>query len=272
MPELPEVEVVKRQLESICQDRPQIARFDFRRQDLRDPMPLEEIHGMTGARILAIKRRAKYLLIETENGGLLSHLGMTGTWRLAPPGQELIHDHLYIEFRDGRRLAFRDPRRFGIFETYDLAAPEQSPRLSGLGPEPLGPEFESTFLWQELRRRKAPIKSVIMDQSLVVGVGNIYASESLFLAGIRPTRRSDRLRRGECEVLVEQIKAVLSEAIRKGGSTISDFQGTKGEAGSYQDSHQVYGRSGEACYRCHKRIRQKVLSGRSTFWCPACQV
>lgn len=271
MPELPEVEVVRKELDQIFSEHPRIVRFEFLRKDLRDPMPIRKIQSMVGARVLSVQRRAKYLLIETDKGGLLSHLGMTGTWRVAGPGEELSHDHIYLHLSNGLRLAFRDPRRFGIFEIYDLQKQDSSYRLKQLGPEPLGPDFTADYLWSKLRGKKAPIKTVLMDQKLVVGVGNIYASEVLFQSKIRPTRRAEQITRQQAQVLVDQIKAVLAEAIRKGGSSISDFKGTKGESGSYQDSHQVYDRKGEECVICKSRIRHAVMAGRSTFWCPKCQ-
>lgn len=271
MPELPEVEVVKRELEKIFAQRPQIVRVEFVRKDLRDPIPIRKIQAMVGARVMAVRRRAKYLLIETEKGGLLSHLGMTGTWRLAALGEEMAHDHIYVWLSSGERLAFRDPRRFGIFETYDLEKPQSHPRLQALGPEPLDEAFTGESLWQKLRNKKAPIKTALMDQKLVVGVGNIYASEALFQARIRPQKRSDRVSLQACQTLVGCIKSILSEAIVRGGSSISDFKGAKGERGSYQDSHLVYDRKGQACVVCGTIIKAQVLAGRSTFWCPRCQ-
>lgn len=271
MPELPEVEVVRRELAEITRDRPRIEKFEFLRRDIRDPMPIKKLQAMAGAQILSVHRRAKYLLIETSKGGILSHLGMTGTWRLAVPGDEMVHDHVYIYLSNKMRLAFRDPRRFGIFETYDLENPRKSPRLKTLGPEPLDSEFTADYLWTQLRKRKAPIKTALMDQKLVVGVGNIYASEVLFKSAIKPLKRADRLTREEVQVLTGHIKEVLLKAIEGGGSSISDFAGTRGESGSYQDSHQVYGRAGEKCVVCSTIIKQKVMAGRSTFWCPSCQ-
>jgi formamidopyrimidine-DNA glycosylase len=271
MPELPEVEVVRRELSHLTETRPRIEKFEFLRKDLRDPMPVKKLKALQGAKILSVQRRAKYLLIETDKGGILSHLGMTGTWRVAGPGEEKNHDHIYIYLSNGLRLAFRDPRRFGIFEIYQPGRESQCPRLKSLGPEPLSSEFSSDYLWQQLRKKKAPIKTALMDQKLVVGVGNIYASEALFLANIRPTRRADQVTRTEVQVLVEKIKAALLTAIEKGGSSISDFAGTSGKSGSYQDSHQVYDRKGKKCVICGTVIRAQILAGRSTFWCPRCQ-
>jgi formamidopyrimidine-DNA glycosylase len=271
MPELPEVEVVRRELAEITKDQPRIEKFEFMRRDIRDPMPIKKLQQMAGAQILSVQRRAKYLLIETSKGGILSHLGMTGTWRVAVLGDELSHDHVYIYLSNQMRLAFRDPRRFGIFETFDLKNPNASPRLKTLGPEPLDAEFTAEYLLSKLKRKNAPIKTALMDQKLVVGVGNIYASEVLFKSGIKPSKRADRLSREQVQVLTGHIKEVLLNAIEGGGSSISDFAGTRGEAGSYQDSHQVYGRAGDKCVVCSTIIKQKVMAGRSTFWCPSCQ-
>ncbi len=271
MPELPEVEVVRRELSELTKEKPRIEKIEFLRRDLRDPMPIKKLQSLQGARILAVKRRAKYLLIETEKGGILSHLGMTGTWRLAVKGDELLHDHIYLYLSNQMRLAFRDPRRFGIFETYDMQNLKSSPRLKVLGPEPLDAEFSADYLWTKLRGKKAPIKTTLMDQKVVVGVGNIYASEVLFQSHIRPSRRADRVTKDEVQVLVQNIKKVLELAIEGGGSSISDFAGTQGESGSYQDSHQVYGRDSEPCVVCKTRLKLTVMAGRSTFWCPKCQ-
>lgn len=272
MPELPEVEVVKRELSALTKDHPRIDAFVFLRKDLRDPMPIKKLQALVGSKILNVTRRAKYLLIETDKGGILSHLGMTGTWRVARKGEELLHDHIYIELSSGIRLAFRDPRRFGIFEVYNLLKPHSSPRLKSLGPEPLGSDFTAEYLYKKLKAKKAPIKTSLMDQKLVVGVGNIYASEALFRARIKPQRRADKITREQAAVLVKCIQEVLQESIDRGGSSISDFKQTSGESGSYQDSHQVYDRKGQKCVICGTPIKQTVMAGRSTYWCPRCQV
>ncbi len=271
MPELPEVEVVKRELEALFVDQPRIEQIEFLRKDLRDPMPIAKIKLLIGARILKVSRRAKYLLIETEKGGLLSHLGMTGNWRVAVTGDDRLHDHVYLHLSNGLRLAFRDPRRFGILEIYDILKPEKSPRLKNLGPEPLEDSFTEFYLWQKLKLRKGPVKPALMDQKLVVGIGNIYASEALFRAGIRPQRKSNRVSLDSTKKLVAVIREILAAAIVGGGSSISDFKGAKDQAGSYHLSHQVYDRKTLPCGICATPIRQSVMAGRSTFWCPVCQ-
>jgi formamidopyrimidine-DNA glycosylase len=267
MPELPEVEVVKRGLEKIISDQPRIRRFEFKRKDLRDPIPIKKLKALEGAKILSVSRRAKYLLFETEKGGFLSHLGMTGSWRVAPLGSEQKHDHVYIELEDGRRLAYHDPRRFGIFETFA----GDSPRLANLGLEPFDQDFSVRYLQESFQNKVQPVKCALMDQRIVVGVGNIYASEALHLCGVRPTRQARRLTVAEVEKLVTSVRRVLSQAISKGGSSISDFRGVSGDQGDYQAEHNVYGRQGEPCAICNTEIRMQVLAGRSTFWCPRCQ-
>jgi formamidopyrimidine-DNA glycosylase len=265
MPELPEVEVVKRGLEKIIRTQPRIVRFEFKRKNLRDPMPIKKLKALEGDKILSVKRRAKYLLFQTSSGGFLSHLGMTGSWRLAPLGEEQKHDHIYITLDGGARLAYNDPRRFGIFDVLT------EHRLAGLGPEPLQEEFSAAYLKKQFAGKAQPVKCAVMDQRIVVGVGNIYASEALHLSGIRPLRQAKRLSSEDLHKLVASIRQVLEQAIAKGGSSISDFRGFEGVAGDYQAEHNVYGRGGQPCAICNTPIRVKALAGRSTFWCPSCQ-
>ncbi len=288
MPELPEVEVVRRQLSAVLKDKPIIEAFCFYRKDLRDIMPQKELQKLVGAQIISVQRRAKYLLIETSKGGILSHLGMTGQWRVLNAKDSLAfenaksvvrgtHDHLRVILSTGESLVYRDPRRFGIFETYNPSLPEkQNARLAHLGPEPLFEDlFDDVYLQQKLKVRAGPIKSVIMDQKLVVGVGNIYASEALFHAGIHPLLPAQKLaaknRQESLQALVLSIRKVLSEAIEKGGSTIADFKSMSGDAGGFQNFHFVYGREGELCLKCKTKIKVCVVAGRSTFWCSSCQ-
>lgn len=269
MPELPEVEVVKRGLQEILKDQPVIEKFEFNRKDLRDPLPIKELKKLVGERILKVERRAKYLLFWTSKGVMLSHLGMTGTWRLAPPGDERAHDHIYIYLSKNRRLAYRDPRRFGIFDfTQD---PHLHGRLAILGPEPLQSEFTGEMLWLALRKKETALKVAIMDQKIVVGVGNIYASEALHSAGIRPHIAANKLSRIRAEKLVAEIKKILTLSIEKGGSSISDFAQTSGESGYFQTVFQVYGRDGQECFKCGGVLKSEFLGGRNTFWCSRCQ-
>lgn len=270
MPELPEVETVRRGLEALIGTGARIHRIELTRPDLRRAIPPAVAHALAGARILAIDRRAKYLLWRTDAGVLVSHLGMTGSWRLAPPGDERRHDHCYVHLEDGRRLAFRDPRRFGLL---DFVPPGAAwPALAGLGPEPLDARtFSAAYLAQVCAGRRAPIKALIMDQRVVVGVGNIYAQEALFRAGIAPRRAAGRLGREGCAALVRAIRAVLRAALRAGGSTISDYRQAGGADGHFQHRFQVYDRAGQPCPRCGATLRGGTVGGRGTTWCPRCQ-
>lgn len=270
MPELPEVEVVRRGLEDILKEHPILEKVELKRSDLREPIPLKKINSLIGQSLTSVERRAKYLLLWTEKGGMLSHLGMTGTWRVAPKGDERLHDHIYLYFSGNLRLAYRDPRRFGCFDFVQKPA-SVHPKLKNLGPEPLDDSFTGLLLWQSLREKKTAIKVALMDQKIVVGVGNIYASEALFLARIRPTLPAEKLSREKAQILVREIKRILTLSIEKGGSSISDFAQASGESGYFQKTFRVYGRSGEKCVTCGQQIKSRVLGGRNTFWCPHCQ-
>ncbi|HYE05848.1 MAG TPA: bifunctional DNA-formamidopyrimidine glycosylase/DNA-(apurinic or apyrimidinic site) lyase [Planctomycetota bacterium] len=272
MPELPEVETVRRGLAEVLGGDAVIARMELRRRDLRAAIPRTLPARLAGQRVLAVRRRAKYLIIDTPGVSLLSHLGMTGTWRVAPIGDERDHDHCYLHLADGRRLAFRDPRRFGLLDLIEPGGDARHPRLRGLGPEPLDARaFSADYLAALCAGRKVAIKPLIMDQRVVVGVGNIYAAEALFRAGIRPTKPARRVRREALGALVESIRSVLDAAIAAGGSTISDYRQAGGEGGWFQHDFQVYDRAGLACRRCAAPLVGKVLGGRSTVWCRACQ-
>jgi formamidopyrimidine-DNA glycosylase len=274
MPELPEVENVKLSLERLGVPGQVFERVELRRADLRTPLKKEMTRRLPGQRLRAIRRRAKYILFETEDFLLLNHLGMTGSWRAAGPGggageDRRPHDHVVLHFASGLRLIFNDPRRFGLLE---LSAKDRVPsQLARLGLEPLSAEFTATRLFEDTRRVKAPIKNFIMDQRRVVGVGNIYASEALFAAGIRPTRPAGRLTHKEAEGLTETIQSVLRDAIAAGGSTIRDYRNSEGEAGSFQKRFAVYDREGQPCRRCGTSLKARILAGRNTFWCAKCQ-
>ncbi|HWU43839.1 MAG TPA: bifunctional DNA-formamidopyrimidine glycosylase/DNA-(apurinic or apyrimidinic site) lyase [Bdellovibrio sp.] len=269
MPELPEVDVVRQGLEKILQHHPRLEKIELKRKDLRDPIPIKKLNTLIGESITSVERRAKYLLLWTKKGALLSHLGMTGTWRVAPLGDERVHDHIYLHFSGNLRLAYRDPRRFGILDF--VADPATHPKLSHLGPEPLSSEFTGESLWQSLRGRTASIKAAIMDQKIVVGVGNIYASEALFAARIKPTLPAQKLSLERATVLVREIQNILRLAIAHGGSSISDFAHASGESGYFQSTFKVYDRKGKPCVVCGQHIRAKVIGGRNTFWCGHCQ-
>lgn len=269
VPELPEVEVVKRGLEQILSDQPRLKKIEFMRENLRTRIPIEKLRLLEGARILGVRRRAKYLIIETEKGDIISHLGMTGTWRVAPLGEERLHDHIYMYLEGGVRLAYRDPRRFGIFEYLPQGVVYE--KFESMGPEPLERSFTATYLAEVLSTKDLPIKAAIMDQKVVVGVGNIYACEALFQARISPLKASKKLKASELEALVVEIKKVLRSSIKMGGSSISDFAKADGESGYFQNTFRVYGRAGESCVVCAQQLVSKVVAGRNTFWCKKCQ-
>ncbi len=275
MPELPEVETVRRAL-ALHLPGARLAGVELRIDRLRNQLRSEELATRcVGQTIRAVRRRAKYLLVDfADGGGMILHLGMTGSLRVDPAGAEpLPHDRICWPLADGRVWRFNDPRRFGTVEVFaDLAAAEPL-RFAALGPEPLGETFTADYLHGALQGRSASVKSLIMDQRVVVGVGNIYASESLFRAGILPTRQGGRVGRAACARLVAEIRAVLAEAIDCGGTTISDFRAPDGSEGRFTIRLEAYGREGKSCVRCGEGhpIRRRVVAGRSTFYCPRCQ-
>ena len=272
MPELPEVETVRAGLERLLGQGAVIARLQPTRRDLRAPIPARLARALAGQRLTGVRRRAKYLLFATPAGSMLCHLGMTGTWRLAPAGDERDHDHCYLHLADGRRLAFRDPRRFGLLDYIAPGAEAAHPRLADLGPEPLDPAaFTIDHLAAACRGRKVALKALIMDQRIVVGVGNIYAQEALFRTGLRPARPAGRVPRAALARLVGHLRSVLAEAIAAGGSTISDFRAASGQDGYFQHNFQVYGRAGRPCPVCATPLSGGAVGGRGTTWCGTCQ-
>lgn len=272
MPELPEVENVKLSLEKQGLPGQIFARVDLLRSDLRTRLRPELRSQLRGQRIHGVERRAKFLLMHTDDYSILSHLGMTGSWRFAfNDSDPEKHDHVILNFTSGKKLVFNDPRRFGLFELVRRGQLSASRWLRHLGPEPLSVEFTGASLFQITRKRKAPIKAFIMDQRHVVGVGNIYASEALFAAKVRPTRPAGRLTRDEAERLVHSIRTILGKAIRAGGSTIRDYRNSEGISGRFQTQFFVYDRTGEPCTACGDALKVKPIAGRSTFWCPTCQ-
>ena len=241
-----------------------------RERRLRWPVPKNLESLLSGQTIRGLNRRAKYLLFETDHGTALLHLGMSGSLRIIdpeePPGK---HDHVDIRLGNGKALRFRDPRRFGsLLWAVDPAAHKL---LKDLGPEPLSDDFDGEYLWRAARGRKVAIKPFVMNANVVVGVGNIYASEALFLAGIHPTRSASRVSRARMDALVDAIKRVLNEAIKAGGTTLRDFHGGDGEPGYFRQKLNVYGREDEPCRTCKRPITSVVLGQRSTFYCKSCQ-
>lgn len=269
MPELPEVENVVRGLQPLLADQPSVSRVVLRRRDLRVPFTAGLAKKLGREKILSVQRRAKFILFETEVYWLINHLGMTGSWREEKESQK--HDHCTLEFDSGLKLAFNDPRRFGLLILEHKDRLEKNKWLKQLGVEPFDPSFTGAWFYERIRRRKSPLKNVLMDQHLVVGVGNIYASEALFLAGISPKKSAHRTTLAECERAVGAIQAVLKAAIEQGGSTIRSYTNAQGVSGNFQERLRVYERAGEPCTVCGESIRATVLSGRTTYWCSQCQ-
>jgi formamidopyrimidine-DNA glycosylase len=270
VPELPEVETTRRGIRSALRGR-RITGMVLREPRLRWPVDASLVTSLPGQHVRDVRRRAKYLLIELERGTLIAHLGMSGSLRVLPPATPLLtHDHYDLLLDSGRCLRFNDPRRFGslLWVTGD---PEAHALLKDLGPEPLERDFDADYLAGKARRRKVAIKQFLMDQRVVVGVGNIYASEALFRAGISPRKAAGRVPRAKLEALVGAVRDVLGEAIRQGGTTLRDYVSADGTPGYFRQKLFVYERSGEPCRRCGTAVRQIVQGQRSTYFCPRCQ-
>jgi formamidopyrimidine-DNA glycosylase len=268
MPELPEVETTVRGLARVLEGR-RIARVEARREDLRRAFPKDLGQRLTGARVTALGRRAKYGLIHTDRGdSMIFHLGMSGSWRIDHPVLE-THDHLLIETDEGRRLTLNDPRRFGSVDLVPTENLESWPAFHALGPEPTG-ELDGAWFRQKFAGRQAPVKALLMDQRIIAGLGNIYACEALYRARIDPRKPAAKVSRAKLDALAAAIPAVLGEAIAAGGSTLRDFVSPDGELGYFAKDFAVYGREGDPC-ACGGVVRRIVQGGRSTFFCPRCQ-
>jgi len=270
MPELPEVETTCRGVREAIVGRA-IAAFDLREPRLRWPVEPTLARELAGQRIRDVRRRAKYLLLDLDRGSLIAHLGMSGSLRVmdaaSPP---LLHDHYDLVLDSGQCLRFNDPRRFGSL-LWCTGDPGQHPLLASLGPEPLEDDFTADYLAARARRRKLGVKLFLMDQHVVVGVGNIYASEALFRAGVRPRRAAGRIKSAEWQRIVAAVRQVLGEAIRQGGTTLRDYVNADGTPGYFRQQLFVYERAGEPCRRCRIPIRHLVQGQRSTYFCPQCQ-
>lgn len=269
MPELPEVEITRQGIEPHLVGR-QVQTVILRRSGLRYPFPERLAERLAGQEIMAVRRRAKYILVEVGNWVLLLHLGMSGSLRLVSP--QLLpekHDHFDLVL-ESEVLRFRDPRRFGAVLLLEPPA-EQFPLLAGLGWEPLSESFDGKILHTLCRGRKTPIKQWMMDGGNVVGVGNIYASESLFRARIHPQVPAGDLSMKKCELLAVAIKQTLQDALAAGGSSLKDFVHSDGSSGYFQQQYAVYGRDGEVCRECNSVIERCVMGQRATFFCPVCQ-
>lgn len=269
MPELPEVETVVQGLAPHLVGQ-QVAMVDLRRDGLRRPFPADLRQRLTGARILSLSRRAKYGLISSDRGTLIFHLGMSGRWRIDAQIAEK-HDHLRLLTSAGTWLALNDARRFGSVDWLEADGGGDFAPFAALGPEPLGPDFTADYLVAALRTRAAPIKNLLLDQSIVAGLGNIYVCEALHIAHISPLTRGADVPRKNITPLVAAIRQVLADAIAAGGSTIRDHRQVTGELGYFSHSWRVYGRANQPCPACAAPILRHVQSGRSSFYCAKCQ-
>ena len=268
MPELPEVESTRRGIEPHVRGQ-SIERVILRETRLRWPISTE-VSNLQGRRICDVSRRGKYLLMYLDQGNLIWHLGMSGSMRILPVGTAAEkHEHVELQLSNGQALKFRDPRRFGAL-LYCDQNPLQHRLLQQMGPEPLGEEFDADYLFRCCRTRSAAIKTVLMNSHIVVGVGNIYASEALFLAGIRPTRAARRISKARIEKLVSAVRDTLAAAIAHGGTTLQDFTQVDGNPGYFRHELQVYANKG-VCGVCGKPIKHLVQGQRSSYYCPSCQ-
>jgi len=292
MPELPEVETVRRGLQPAMESA-KIVKAEVRRKDLRFAFQKDFVHRLEGQTVTGLGRRAKYLMADLASGDvLLMHLGMSGSFRVVTDGdgtmpgdfhhkraEDRAHDHVLFHMSSGALIVFNDPRRFGYMKIIAREAIEDEPLLSGLGPEPLGNEFDADMLARSCLNKKTSLKAALLDQRVVAGLGNIYVCEALFRARLSPRRLAATLstKKGEttdhARRLVEAIHAVLNQAIKAGGSSLRDHRQTSGELGYFQHSFQVYDREGEKCQTrgCGGIVQRFNQNGRSTFWCPKCQ-
>lgn len=269
MPELPEVETTRRGIEPHVQGQ-RVQQVVVRNASLRWPVPEDLDIRLSGQKILQVERRAKYLLIRAESGTLLCHLGMSGSLRMVEAATPVAkHEHIDIVLDDGQALRYTDPRRFGCMLW--VAEGEQHSLLAKLGPEPLSDAFNAEWLQEKAKGRKVAIKPFVMDNAVVVGVGNIYASEALFSAGIDPRKEAGKVSKAKLALLVDEIKKVLARAIEQGGTTLKDFVGGDGKPGYFQQELFVYGRAGQPCLSCGTELREVKLGQRSSVFCGKCQ-
>lgn len=269
MPELPEVETIRRGLENLVGKK--ITKIFRSNKKMRIESSLD-LYDLEGAKILEIVRRARYLIINFSNKkSLILHLGMSGKVMISNDFKQLKHDHFAGKFSDDSWLIFNDARRFGFVDLIETKNLKTHKMLSKLGPEPLSDEFYFSYLQEKLHRKKMNIKTTMMDNEIVVGVGNIYINESLFDSGILPLRNACDLKDSEIKKLISSIKKIIKKAIDLGGSSISDYVSAKGDLGNFQNSFKVYGREKQNCLHCKNLIQRIVQNGRSSFYCPTCQ-
>lgn len=270
MPELPEVETTRRGIEPHVIGRT-VTRLVVRNPNLRWRVTPKLVREFTGQRIESVTRRGKYLLLSTAAGTAILHLGMSGSLRVVPSAQAAgAHDHVDIVFDNGDCLRLRDPRRFGAL-LWTRDDPQQHKLLRDLGPEPLSSDLSGDYLFEKSRGRKRAIRDFLLDSRIIAGIGNIYANEALFAAGLRPTRAAGRINWAQYQQLAEAIRETLNRALTAGGTTLRDFRRSDGKPGYFQLYLNVYGRAGEPCLVCRTRIRAKRLGQRSAFFCPKCQ-
>jgi formamidopyrimidine-DNA glycosylase len=279
VPELPEVETVRKGLEPYMTGYV-IAQADIRRPDLRWPFPENMTARLVGKRVERLRRRSKYILCDLDSGEtLLIHLGMSGRMTISAPDKTGMHpalqkhDHVVIDMDNGVRITFNDTRRFGAMDLLDTKTAEAHKLLASLGPEPLGNSFDETYFVAALKGKNTPIKSALLDQRIVAGLGNIYVCEALWRTGISPLNKAGKLTKARVASLVPAIRGVLNDAIAAGGSSLKDYRQADGELGYFQHSFAVYGRENEPCKTdgCNAVIKRVVQSGRSSFYCPKCQ-
>jgi formamidopyrimidine-DNA glycosylase len=272
MPELPEVETIRQGLARLVKKGTVVERVEVGRLALRRPYPRGLDRKLAGRPLLGFGRHGKVLEWRVGEWVLLSHLGMTGTWRRAEAGDVRVHDHCRIELASGLALAYHDPRRFGSLGLARSGRERLDPALRSLGPDPLaGDDFSASYLGRAFAGRRAPVKALLLDQRLVAGLGNIYVAEALHLAGIRPGAPAGSLSAARLEALAAAVRSVLVAAVGAGGSTLRDYRQADGAIGRFQEEFRVYGRDGHECCRCGHTLRSERLGGRATVWCPRCQ-
>jgi formamidopyrimidine-DNA glycosylase len=274
MPELPEVETVRRTLLPALRAKIVGVRSSGKTLHMRRPVRIDEIRdAVIGKRITGLRRIGKYLLVDVGKlVSVLVHLGMSGRFRLVSAREpEAPHTHVVLELAAGRELRFTDPRRFGQFALVQRGAEHDHPALAGMGPDALEDEITGAYLYDQARRRKVPLKSFLLDQKVLAGVGNIYASEALWRAKLRPARPSHLLDVTAAKLLASAVRRVIADSLTKGGTSLKDFVDANGNEGENADYLKVYGREGEPCPRCRTRIRRTVIQGRATYACPTCQ-
>jgi formamidopyrimidine-DNA glycosylase len=273
MPELPEVETTRKGIQPKV-DQQTITAFVIRDGRLRWPVETHLQNTLPGLVVLSVQRRGKYILLNTQKGTLLIHLGMSGNLRVLPTGTELQkHDHIDIEFANGYLLRLNDPRRFGsvLWHDVSLGPVENHKLLAKLAPEPLTDDFNGAYFYEKTRNRKVAIKTLVMNSHVVVGAGNIYANESLFMSRIHPQTQASLLTQKQCDLLVENIKSVLIAAIKQGGTTLKDFLSPDGKPGYFVQQLKVYGQAGQPCQTCSTPIERIMLNQRATYFCSQCQ-